>query len=143
MIYPIKFRQLVHQTDCGGSGTQTSHAFTCRQPPMLRGWSRTMPPPPPLHCRASPQCHRPSDGVGTSPRWPGLSLVSLCDCKRTGAKPGKKKILAHGPGKHNGLIYYFMCFLSSAHTVSSDHILSSRDKLEPAMGFRPTLMEAA
>lgn len=142
MIYPIKFRWLIHQIDCGGSCTKTSHAFTRRKRPTLCSSCITVPPPPPC-CRASPQCQHASDGVGTSPRWLGLRLVPLCNCKRRGAKPSKKKILALSPGKHNGLIYYFMHFLSSAHTVSSDHILSSRDKLEPAMGFRPTLMEAA
>jgi len=75
--------------------------------------------------------------------WLSLSLPSLHDYKRKEAKPGRKNILAPVPGRHWGLVYYFMHFLSSAHTVSSDRILSSRDKLEPAMGFRPTLMEAA
>jgi len=100
-------------------------------------------PPPPLRCRASPQCRHASNRVGTNHRGPGLRLVSLCNYKKRGAKLGKKKILALSAGKHNGLIYHFMHFLSSADTVSSDHILSSRDKLQPAMGFRPTLMEAA
>lgn len=75
--------------------------------------------------------------------WLGLSLLSLYDYKRREAKPGRKNILASVLGRHQGLVYYFMHFLSSAHTVSSDHILSSRDKLELTMGFRPTLMEAA
>lgn len=70
LIYPIKFRWLVHQIDCGDSCTQASHAFTCRKRPP--------------RCRASPQRHCASDGVSTRPRWPGLSLVSLCNCKRRG-----------------------------------------------------------